>query len=221
LNTVPVLLRGGGIGLVLLLWGLWLAAGNGINCLRVAPNKAIELCTFEMLKRTLCAPGHPLQRFAAPLGGAAGMAGTVVTYPLEVMRTRISLQVSTFGGRGLGEALRSVKSRLVLQLSLCVGCRSCPVLISAGPVCYCLCFPLISGPLLLLSCMSTAGALCQPFSQHFSKMVREEVRGLLSPDCLCSCLHGHTVTWCACLAELSDLSACVRLHVVYWVLLER
>lgn len=80
---------------VLLLLGLLLAAGNGINCLRVAPNKAIELCTFEMLKRTLCTPGHPLQSIAAPLsGGAAGMAGTIMTYPLEVMRTRISLQVS-------------------------------------------------------------------------------------------------------------------------------
>lgn len=76
----------------------------------MAPNKAIELCTFEMLKRTLCAPGHPLQHIAAPLsGGAAGMAGTIVTYPLEVMRTRISLQVSMCSAEALPVLYASVK----------------------------------------------------------------------------------------------------------------
>lgn len=69
--------------------------GNGVNCLRVGPNKAIELCVFQTLKRLLASQVlfpflHPI---ATPLsGGAAGLAGTLCTYPLELMRTRISVQ---------------------------------------------------------------------------------------------------------------------------------
>eukprot|EP00897_Mesotaenium_endlicherianum_P004378 jgi/Mesen1/3969/ME000210S03204 len=73
--------------------------GNGVNCLRVAPNKAIELCAYEMLKRTLCKDDHPLQKIASPIaGGLAGMAGTLATYPLELMRTRISVQPHLYDG---------------------------------------------------------------------------------------------------------------------------
>ncbi|GAQ78624.1 mitochondrial substrate carrier family protein [Klebsormidium nitens] len=68
--------------------------GNGINCLRVAPCKAIELCVFENLKRALSKDEGSLMSFvAAPVaGGAAGMMSTVATYPLELMRTRMMVQ---------------------------------------------------------------------------------------------------------------------------------
>ncbi|GJP71398.1 hypothetical protein CLOP_g2233 [Closterium sp. NIES-67] len=81
--------------------------GNGVNCLRVGPHKAVELCTFEMLKRLLCRPGHPLQHVAAPLSGAAaGLAGTLLTYPLELIRTRISVQPELY--RDLGSTVRRI-----------------------------------------------------------------------------------------------------------------
>eukprot|EP00249_Psilotum_nudum_P022564 c28566_g1_i2 orf=1117-2625(+) len=73
--------------------------GNVVNCIRVAPNKAIELCVFEMVRRTLNKEGHPLQKLAATIaGGAAGMAGTVATYPLELIRTRLSVQPELYKG---------------------------------------------------------------------------------------------------------------------------
>ena len=74
-------------------------AGNGINCLRVGPHKAIEFFTFETLKRLLLSSSHPLHlQLAAPLsGGAAGIAGTLATYPLELIRTRITIQVGEGG----------------------------------------------------------------------------------------------------------------------------
>ena len=70
-------------------------AGNGVNCLRVGPHKAIEFFTFETLKRLLLSSSDPLHlQLAAPLsGGAAGIAGTLATYPLELIRTRITIQV--------------------------------------------------------------------------------------------------------------------------------
>ncbi|KAJ7518943.1 hypothetical protein O6H91_20G016400 [Diphasiastrum complanatum] len=73
--------------------------GNGVNCVRVAPCKAIELCVFEIVKRLLNKDGNPLQNVAAPVaGGAAGMAGTLATYPLEVLRTRMAIQPEHYNG---------------------------------------------------------------------------------------------------------------------------
>ncbi|CAI5993796.1 unnamed protein product [Closterium sp. NIES-65] len=81
--------------------------GNGVNCLRVGPHKAVELCTFEMLRRLLNRPGHPLQHVAAPVSGAAaGLAGTLLTYPLELIRTRISVQPELY--RDLGSTVRKI-----------------------------------------------------------------------------------------------------------------
>ncbi|XP_024519837.1 adenine nucleotide transporter BT1, chloroplastic/mitochondrial [Selaginella moellendorffii] len=78
---------------------LGLFRGNGVNCIRVAPCKAIELCTFEVVKKMLSSQGNPFCGVAAPVaGGAAGMAGTLATYPLELIRTRISLQPHKYTG---------------------------------------------------------------------------------------------------------------------------
>ncbi|KAH7300645.1 hypothetical protein KP509_24G073000 [Ceratopteris richardii] len=67
--------------------------GNFVNCIRVAPSKAIELYVFETVRRALNKDGHPLKHFAATVaGGCAGMAGTIATYPLELIRTRLSVQ---------------------------------------------------------------------------------------------------------------------------------
>ena len=65
-----------------------------MNCIRVAPSKAVELFVFETVKKNFNKEGHPLKNAASIFaGGAAGMAGTITTYPLELMRTRISVQV--------------------------------------------------------------------------------------------------------------------------------
>ncbi|RDX93398.1 putative mitochondrial adenine nucleotide transporter BTL1, partial [Mucuna pruriens] len=85
--------------------GLW--AGNMINMLRIIPTQAIELGTFECVKRSMTSVQekwkqneHPnLQigciNFNLPLscispvaiaGAAAGVAGTLVCHPLEVLK---------------------------------------------------------------------------------------------------------------------------------------
>ncbi|MCO5557028.1 hypothetical protein L7F22_010583 [Adiantum nelumboides] len=81
--------------------------GNLVNCIRVAPSKAIELCVFETVRRVLNKEGHPLKHMAATIaGGAAGMAGTVATYPLELIRTRISVQPELYSS--LSQAVRKI-----------------------------------------------------------------------------------------------------------------
>lgn len=81
--------------------------GNLVNCLRVAPSKAIELCVFETVRRSLNGEGHPLKHAAATIaGGAAGMAGTAATYPLELLRTRLSVQPELYSS--LSQAIRKI-----------------------------------------------------------------------------------------------------------------
>jgi hypothetical protein len=85
--------------------GLW--AGNTINMIRIIPTQAIELGTFECVKRTMAEAQEkwkedgcpkiqigkvkiefPLQ-FLSPVavaGAAAGIAGTLVCHPLEVIK---------------------------------------------------------------------------------------------------------------------------------------
>ncbi|XP_030551217.1 probable mitochondrial adenine nucleotide transporter BTL1 isoform X2 [Rhodamnia argentea] len=90
--------------------GLW--AGNTINMLRIVPTQAIELGTFECVKRAMTSAqeqwkqneGPKVQlgslnlRFSlswispvAVAGAAAGIASTLVCHPLEVLKDRLTI----------------------------------------------------------------------------------------------------------------------------------
>jgi solute carrier family 25 phosphate transporter 23/24/25/41 len=85
------------------LMGLW--AGNGANLLRVFPAKAVVFsCNDQyrtILRRTTLTPKD--QALADHLnflaGGMAGMTATVVTYPLDLARGRISGKLKLEGSR--------------------------------------------------------------------------------------------------------------------------
>ena len=77
--------------------GGWAAfwRGNGANVAKVVPETATKYVAFDALKRALAAdPGNAtvLERFAA--GGMAGAAAQTVVYPLEIVKTRVSLSAS-------------------------------------------------------------------------------------------------------------------------------
>ena len=66
--------------------------GNGANVAKVVPETATKYVAFDILKRQLAKdPGNAtvLERFAA--GGMAGAAAQTVVYPLEIVKTRVSL----------------------------------------------------------------------------------------------------------------------------------
>ncbi|KAK9757099.1 hypothetical protein RND81_01G139600 [Saponaria officinalis] len=91
--------------------GLW--AGNAINMLRIIPTQAIELGTFEWVKRAMTSSqekwkkdGNPKIQFGditlnfplswlspvAVAGAAAGIAGTLACHPLEVVKDRLTVR---------------------------------------------------------------------------------------------------------------------------------
>jgi len=73
--------------------------GNALNCCRVAPGKAIELCAYETIKA--------LTGRSDLAGGIAGALNTAATYPLEVLRTRVALDPLALKG-GIVASMRRI-----------------------------------------------------------------------------------------------------------------
>ncbi|KAL9157330.1 hypothetical protein ABFS82_09G135400 [Erythranthe guttata] len=90
--------------------GLW--AGNAINMLRIVPTQAIELATFEHVKRVMTTAQEKWNQSESPKlqvgqlslsfslswlspvavgGAAAGIVSTLVCHPLEVLKDRLTV----------------------------------------------------------------------------------------------------------------------------------
>ncbi|XP_052166471.1 probable mitochondrial adenine nucleotide transporter BTL1 [Oryza glaberrima] len=100
--------------------GLW--AGNTINMLRIIPTQALELGTFECVKRSMTEaqekwkedgcpniqignlkmelPLHLLSPIAVG-GAAAGIVSTLVCHPLEVLKDRLTVNREAYPSIGL------------------------------------------------------------------------------------------------------------------------
>ncbi|KAF3453680.1 hypothetical protein FNV43_RR04121 [Rhamnella rubrinervis] len=70
--------------------------GNLVNVIRVAPSKAIELFAYDTVKKHLTPkPGEETKLLipASSIAGAvAGFSSTLCTYPLELIKTRLTIQ---------------------------------------------------------------------------------------------------------------------------------
>lgn len=71
--------------------GFW--KGNGIACVRLFPYNAVQFATFTKLKVILSDPNTgrigPLNSMLA--GSVGGIAATVVTYPTDMVKTRLTV----------------------------------------------------------------------------------------------------------------------------------
>jgi hypothetical protein len=95
--------------------------GNGINCLRIAPYSAVQFSTYEILKNALTDEQGELDTVKRLTAGAiAGIASVVSTYPLDLVRSRISIasaslyaeaKKSTMQGGSLSEPSTQAKPR--------------------------------------------------------------------------------------------------------------
>lgn len=76
--------------------------GNFVNVIRVAPSKAIELFVYDTVKKNLSS--RPGEQFKLPVppslvaGACAGVSSTLVTYPLELVKTRLTIQRGVYNG---------------------------------------------------------------------------------------------------------------------------
>ena len=72
--------------------------GNGSNCIRIVPYSAIQFASYNFYKRffehTPGAPLDPIQRLTC--GAIAGITSVTSTYPLDIVRTRLSIQSASF-----------------------------------------------------------------------------------------------------------------------------
>ncbi|KAK7388705.1 hypothetical protein VNO78_23532 [Psophocarpus tetragonolobus] len=70
--------------------------GNFVNIIRVAPSKAIELFAYDTVKKHLSPkPGEQPKVRIPPssiAGAVAGVSSTLCTYPLELLKTRLTVQ---------------------------------------------------------------------------------------------------------------------------------
>lgn len=84
-------------------------AGNGTNCIRIVPYSAVQFGSYNFYKRNIFErhPGDsltPLSRLTC--GGLAGITSVTFTYPLDIVRTRLSIQTASFAE--LGERSRKM-----------------------------------------------------------------------------------------------------------------
>ncbi|XP_041019585.1 adenine nucleotide transporter BT1, chloroplastic/mitochondrial-like [Juglans microcarpa x Juglans regia] len=76
--------------------------GNLVNVIRVAPSKAIELFAYDTVNKQLShKPGEqPKLPIPASLvaGACAGVSSTLCTYPLELVKTRLTVERGVYKG---------------------------------------------------------------------------------------------------------------------------
>ncbi|KAL2264978.1 hypothetical protein VTJ83DRAFT_7488 [Remersonia thermophila] len=77
--------------------------GNGTNCIRIVPYSAVQFGSYNFYKK------HIFERFEGdsltPIsrltcGGIAGITSVTFTYPLDIVRTRLSVQSASFAELG-------------------------------------------------------------------------------------------------------------------------
>ncbi|KAJ4303307.1 hypothetical protein N0V90_002200 [Kalmusia sp. IMI 367209] len=73
-------------------------AGNGTNCIRIVPYSAVQFGAYNVYKRFFeSEPGAPLDAYQRLFcGGLAGITSVTFTYPLDIVRTRLSIQSASF-----------------------------------------------------------------------------------------------------------------------------
>lgn len=68
--------------------------GNGVNVVRIAPFSAFEFYFYEFYKTKLFDSKNTSNSSKLICGGFTGMTASFLTYPLDLIRTKLSIRVS-------------------------------------------------------------------------------------------------------------------------------
>ncbi|OJJ67518.1 hypothetical protein ASPBRDRAFT_661675 [Aspergillus brasiliensis CBS 101740] len=93
--------------------------GNGTNCIRIIPYSAVQFGSYNFYKKFAeSSPNAELSAMHRLLcGAAAGITSVTITYPLDIVRTRLSIQSASFEAlshREAGERLPGMFATMVL-----------------------------------------------------------------------------------------------------------
>uniref|UniRef100_A0A060SZU5 ARAD1C03410p n=1 Tax=Blastobotrys adeninivorans TaxID=409370 RepID=A0A060SZU5_BLAAD len=73
--------------------------GNGTNCIRIVPYSAVQFSSYTVYKKFLLGTSRKdldtVERLSA--GALAGITSVFATYPLDIVRTRLSIQTASIG----------------------------------------------------------------------------------------------------------------------------
>ncbi|KAF9526504.1 mitochondrial carrier domain-containing protein [Crepidotus variabilis] len=93
--------------------------GNGINCLRIVPYSAVQFTTYEQLKKWFAKHGSgnldTPTRLAS--GALAGITSVCSTYPLDLVRSRLSIATASISLSAIPVSTSSKHSMTVSSLS--------------------------------------------------------------------------------------------------------
>jgi len=68
--------------------------GNGVNVMRIAPFSAFEMFFYEVYKRNVFSGDSSGNLAKLCCGGLTGMTASSLTYPLDLIRTKLSINVA-------------------------------------------------------------------------------------------------------------------------------
>jgi len=79
--------------------------GNFVNVLKVVPFAACEFFFYEQFKEIIYGENLPKSSFIPRLicGSLSGMVSSIIIYPLEVIRTLLSIQTSQYKSDVMGQ----------------------------------------------------------------------------------------------------------------------
>ncbi|CAJ0753026.1 21989_t:CDS:2 [Entrophospora sp. SA101] len=88
--------------------------GNGTNVIRIVPYSAVQFAAYEKYKKLLIEDGKTeLDATRRLLAGAlAGITSVTCTYPLDIVRTRLSVQSASISGKKSNRKLPGIWSTM-------------------------------------------------------------------------------------------------------------
>ncbi|KAJ5326417.1 hypothetical protein N7541_010744 [Penicillium brevicompactum] len=93
--------------------------GNGTNCIRIIPYSAVQFGSYNFYKKFAETPDGdmtPMRRLIC--GGAAGITSVTITYPLDIVRTRLSIQSASFADLGARDPAQKLPGMFTTMLMI-------------------------------------------------------------------------------------------------------
>lgn len=91
--------------------------GNGSNIVRIVPFSALEFYTFEKAKNIILPADNPRHKgYLLVCGSISGIVASFITYPLDLVRTILSIKVDAASSGIYKETVNILKAEGIFGL---------------------------------------------------------------------------------------------------------